>query len=181
MRRWLFLFAALAASDGAFADDASKQAKLLQLTRALGLQEGFESAANARKQQEAAMSKEIVDDLLTSADVKNDALRARLNAAMKAFDSKLAATAGPEKLASEFAQAFGAKFTEEEIDRLLQYYNSDLGKKEVAASRQAIAEVTERNQKEQEATLTKAIAEFKAELDKIMAEDTPPVKRKTRK
>lgn len=165
----------------ASADEATKQTKVMQLTRALGLQESFESVIAARKEQEKTLSKQMVDELLTGEQVKNEALRNRLNAALLAFDSKLASSASAEGLTTAFAQAFGARFTEEEIDRLLHYYNSDLGKKEVAASRDALNEMTEKSNKEQEATLSKAAAEFKAELEKIVAESSAPVKRPRRK
>jgi len=60
-------------------------------------------------------------------------------------------------------------FTEAELDKLIGFYTSDLGKKEVAVTKQATAQFTEHFQKALQPIYENAIKEYIQELKLVAA------------
>lgn len=155
---------------GALADEASKKQKVDRLIDALGLRQTFAQAAEQQKEMAkkavGPLMKQLTDEMLASVpEVKE-----RFTKALETYTENVCAKMSPDELATTYGTLFGAHFSEAELDQLLQYYGSELGKKEVLASQQTNAEYVRLVQKESQERMTKALTQLKSEIMTIVAE-----------
>jgi hypothetical protein len=149
------------------ADDASKEAKAVELMHALGLEKSFESARKTLEEQNSSFRQSLIDDIVgRPANLKDEALCNRLDQAIRRYQEKTL----PPQSAEDMAARFSAHFTEQELDRLLEHYKSDLGKKEVAVTAQVTNEILIGDGKAWSDNMTKAGAELQEELTRIVTE-----------
>ncbi|WP_424361760.1 DUF2059 domain-containing protein [Methylocystis parvus] len=153
------------------ADDASKEAKAVELMHALGLEKSFESARKTLEEQNGSFRQSLIDDIVgRPANLKDEALRNRLDQAIRRYQEKTLPPQSAEDMAARFSKGFSAHFTEQELDRLLEQYKSDLGKKEVAVTAQVTNEILIGDGKAWSDNMTKAGAELQEELTRIVTE-----------
>lgn len=132
----LNLFAAcLLLSPMLFAADREEQIKTLM--QAQGLLATFEQQLALGRQQNREQGQLMLDQFMTNLNPPPE-YRAQFEAA---FDKYLQALSSPwsaDELVAVWARHFGGKFTSVELEQLIAFYSSDLGQKEVAASRAAL-------------------------------------------
>lgn len=154
---------------GALADEAAKKRKIGELVDALGYREMFSIKLRMEQEEGRKFGEQIYEEMTRDLSLE-PALRARLEKADQSFTKKLSGMWSADKMAIVFGEIFGGHFTEPEIDALLAYYSSELGKKEVLASKQSLVEFTNRFQKDQEVAFAKAMEEYTSELKRIVAD-----------
>lgn len=173
LRQLLFAlaFAGLCASP-AHADDASKKAKVVKYIELIGLRDMFEQQIALEEQKTDKLLKQIADEELGQLANKG-AIAEKLQQANAAFSQTLKSAITPERLATVYGDLYGAHFTEAEIDELIKHAQSDLGRKEIAASKATLLEYGKAFEKEENDAIQKAIKDYTARLDAIVAEQTP--------
>jgi len=82
-----------------------------------------------------------------------------------------------QEIVDVWAKYYGPNFSEVELDKLIEFYTSDLGKKDVAVTKQTMAQFTEHFQKAAQPIYTNAINEYIEEL-KIVASECKCSKKK---
>ncbi len=94
----------------------------------------------------------------------------RFNTAVKKFMSKLQGNWTAKEIVAVWAKYYAPKFTESELDQLIAFYTSDIGKKEIQASKIAVVEFTNHFQKENETIMENAINDYITDLKLIAKE-----------
>ncbi len=135
--RIILLTVLLAAAFPSVATD--RGAKIQALMEAQGLLQMWEQQMAMGKEQGRQQAQQMVDQLLGSLNPTPE-LNVRFR---EAFDEFMAALDPPwsaQDVVDVWAQTYGTRFTDEEIDGLVAYYTSALGRKDVAATQAALPE-----------------------------------------
>lgn len=159
----VILFAALPVSGG------DRNDKIHDLMVAQGALEMWEQQLDMAKAENAKMGKQISNQIL-SEFTPSEEFKERFNAAFNKFMAKLTTPWTAEEIVSKWAEYYGSKFTDEEIDLLIKHYKSDIGKKDVAASKMALVEFSKYFQDEGKILLDSATKDYIADLKIISKE-----------
>ncbi len=163
----LVLFALLFAPGAGLADDASKKQKVEQLVQAMGIQDSFANMKNAQREQAKRMVQPLAQQVSREA-ILNSQEQARLQASFQSFIDHAGSNMTAEQFAATYADLYGSHFSEAEIDQILKFYTSDVGRKGVAAGREMTAELSGKMQKDSVERMTKAMAQLKSEIVAIV-------------
>jgi hypothetical protein len=157
-----------------FADTQTEKVKTLM--EALGLIDMWGTQIQSGKAQSKKMGQQALDQMM--AQLKpNETFKKRFVDAFNNYMKKLESPWSAQEIVDVWAKYYGPNFTEEELDQLIEFYTSDLGKKDVAVSKQAMVKFTEHFQKESQPILEKATREYIEEL-KIVASECKCQKKK---
>jgi hypothetical protein len=136
MRITVFAFLTLFALS-ATADD--RTAKIKALMDAQGLVEMWDQQMQLGKQQGRQQALQMLDQMLTSL-VPTPELNARFRQAFDTFMEALEPPWTAREIVDVWAGKYGSRFSDQELDSLVAYYTSPLGKKDVAATQAAMPE-----------------------------------------
>ena len=139
MRSFLLMMSLLLIVPTAAAD---RTAKVEALMEAQGLLQMWEAQMQLGKEESRKQAQQLIDQLLTSFTPTPE-IEASLRVAAEEY---LAACSPPwtaQDIVDVWAEKYGAQFSDQELDDLLAYYTSTLGKKDVAASQAAMPAFTD--------------------------------------
>ena len=153
----------------AAADESSKAEKVRRLVAAQGLEHTFAQELEASRVQAERAARDVLREIRRQL-VVDQQVEARLEAAFIGFNQRLAAPLSVADIAEVWAGLYGSRFTEAEIDVLLEFYSSELGQKEVLASRQALEEFAVYFQQQGARILRPALDEYIEQLETIVRE-----------
>jgi len=151
----------------AYADE--KTEKVRQLVEAQGLLEGWSAQMEAGKLAAQTQGQQMLDQVLANLN-PNQEFRARFTAA---FGDFLKATTTPwtaEYLVEVYASYYGPHFSEDELDQLIAFYTSELGKKDVESTQLAVAEWSRHFQNEGQPIVQDALQKY-IERMKLIAQE----------
>lgn len=164
----IFIVAALIlASASSFAADRTQ--KIQALMDALGLVSMFEQQLALGREQAEQQGQQILNQFMTTVKATPDFE----NRFRGAFDKYLVALQNPhtaEEIVDVWAKYYGAHFTDQELDDLLAFYMSPLGKKDVAASHKALTDFSNHFIAESKGMVEKSTNEFISELQSVAKE-----------
>ena len=166
--RGLILAALLLVTTSAFA--SSRVEKIQTLVNLWGLQEIFDQQKVAvQAQLETAVSSNIGDSL------KSFELNAEYQERIRKIISNYVEAVtksgmSGDEYVSEFMNQFGPAFTDEELDQLIVFYSSPLGKKEVTASKSAVPKVVQTMVLKSTEKLQNSMQNFTRELQATLIE-----------
>ena len=146
-----------------------KKDKIHDLMVAQGALEMWEQQLDMAKAENTKIGKQLSHQIL-SEFTPTEEFKERFNAAFEKFMAKLTTPWAAEEIVSKWAEYYGSKFTEEEIDLLIKHYQSDIGKKDVAASKMALVEFSKYFQEEGRKLLDTATKDYIADLKIISKE-----------
>ncbi|WP_028863237.1 DUF2059 domain-containing protein [Psychromonas aquimarina] len=146
-----------------------KEAKIKTLMEAQGLLEMFDSQLEMGKIQGEKMGQEMMSQMLSQIN-PNEEFQSRFQNAFNSFMGKMQAPWGAEEIVKVWGLYYGKNFSDHELDQLIEFYTSPIGKKEVAASKSALPEFSMHFQKLSEPIFQKATQEYITEL-KIVAKE----------
>lgn len=167
MRQKLIILLVALMPFSALAD--SKADKVKTLMDALGLTETWTTQIQAVKTQTEKMGQQTLDQVLAQLN-PNEEFKKRLANAYANYTKKLVIPWSDQKIVDVWVGYYGPNFTEEELDKLIEFHTSDLGKKDIAAKKQAMVKFIEDYQKAWQPVLTKANKEYVEELKTVAAE-----------
>lgn len=150
-----------------WADEKSERIKTLM--EAQGLLSTFEQQLAMGKVQNEKMAEQVIDQLITQLNPKPE-FKARFTSAFQSFIKKVSNQYTADQIIEVWAKYYGKEFSIEELDQLLNFYTSKIGKKEIEASKVASVSFTNHFQKLNEPFLTNAMQEYIAEL-KLVAKE----------
>lgn len=151
------------------AAQAGTEEKIAALMRAQGLNEMFESQFEAMRAEGLKQADQMVRQITGEFDLP-EALEAKMRAATDKYVKALHATFTSEEIVAVWSKAYGSKFSEKEIDGLLKYYNSPLGKKDVAATKAAFPAFNGYLLNKTSASVERALADYTADLKALVDE-----------
>lgn len=152
----------------AFSETHTEKVKALMEAR--GLFDTLETQFATIKAQSEKMGQQGLEQILAQLN-PNEAYKQRFAAANKSYMEKMLAPFASQDIVDFFVSHYGQNLTDQELDKLIEFYTSDLGKKEIAASKQAAIAFTDHYYKEvMPVTFTKVTKEYAEELKKIAIE-----------
>ena len=163
MKRWLtlilFLFAhAVSASD--------RETRIKTLMEAQGLLGTFQQQMDMGHEQSREQGQIMIDEFMHHLDPSPE-YQEKFKAAFNLYIDALSSPWSADELVSVWAQNFGEHFTEAELDQLISHYTSDLGQKEVMASREAMAGFSTHFAEAAKPIIEKSFQDLTADLQSI--------------
>ena len=163
--RYLFISLIILASNAY----AGPQEKVAALMKAQGLDEMLESQftmmqAEGIKQAEQ-MTKQIVSEFSLSREFEE-----KMVAATRIYVQTIQSSFSSAEIVSFWSRTYGSRFTEKELDGLLKYYNSPLGKKDIAVTKQALPVFNEYLLQKTSQVTERALSEYTSSLKSIVEE-----------
>ena len=149
------------------ADDRSE--KVRSLMEAQGLLSMFEQQLAMGKVQNEAMGQQVIEQILSQLN-PNEEFQVRFKAALLTFMKKVETPWSAKEIISVWGEHYGTQFSDKELNQLVDFYTSKIGKKEVSASKVALVKFTEHFQALGEPIMKKAMQEYIEEL-KITAKE----------
>jgi hypothetical protein len=151
-------------------------AKVKVLMEALGQLDMWNTQIESGKVQSEKLGQQALDQI-TSQLNPNEEFKKRFFDAYKNYMKKVVAPWSAQEIVDVWAKYYGPNFTEEELDKLIEFYTSDLGKKDVAATKLTMVQFTEHFQREIQPIFANATKEYIEEL-KIVASECKCSKKK---
>ncbi|AMP75816.1 DUF2059 domain-containing protein [Ralstonia solanacearum] len=148
---------------------ADRTEKIQKLMQAQGLSQMLEqqmaSSREFSRKQADRMVTQVLAGMAPSAD-----FRKRFQSAVEALVADLQPSWSAGEMVAIWSQQFGTKFTDEELDQLIAFYTSPLGRKEVAASREALPAFNQLIQARYKPIQERATAAFMQRIQQIKTE-----------
>lgn len=134
IRNWIAIVGIML-STSAVAD--SRADKVQKLMEAQGLVKMFDQSLASGREYGRKQADQMMAQTLSGLN-PDVTYRKRFQETMDTFIRDLQSPWTGKDYVETWAQVFGAKFTDAELDQLIAFYSSPLGQKEVAASRDAM-------------------------------------------
>lgn len=157
----------LVISTNCFGDD--REQKIQRLMEAQGILAMFEQQLTMSRQQGREQADRMLEQILTNLNPNKD-FQNRFRAASEKFISALETPWSAKEIVSVWAQYFGAKFSDAELDELLKFYQSDLGKKEVIASKEALVDFSKHFAEAKKPIIDAALKQYIQDSQRIAKE-----------
>lgn len=166
-RTVLVFILACAIASAASAED--RNSKVRALMEAQGLLTTMQQQLTSGRERGRAMAHQMMDNALKGL-VPDDATKEKMAKAANQFIDEAQSPVTAADIVAIWSDAYGSKFTDEELDGLLAYYQSPLAQKEVLISRQALTVLSERAQAAYKPVMDAAIANYIGRLKVIVGE-----------
>ena len=168
MRNFVFYFLLLASSV-CVADDRTE--KVRTLMEAQGLVKMFEQQMAEGKLEGQKQAQKMLDQLMSGLNPSKE-FDKRLRLAFEEFMKALEPTWTAQDIVDVWAKAYGTHFTDQELDQLVEYYTSPLGKKDVMATQAALPDLTNHFSALSNPLLERATEKYVQRLQLIVKECT---------
>lgn len=129
----------------------------------------FEQQLTMGRQQGREQADRMLEQMLSNLNPNED-FQKRFRAASEKFISALESPWSAKEIVSVWAQYYGAKFSDAELDELLNFYESDLGKKEVTASREALVDFSKHFAEARKPIIDAALKQYIQDAQRIAKE-----------
>ena len=114
-----------------------RQDSINRLMKAQGIVEIFEQQKQYGKIEGEKQARKILDQILSRMN-PNDTFRKRFSDAFMTYTKKIESPWSSEEITLAWAQYYGTKFSDAELNQLVEFYESPLGQKEQKASKEAL-------------------------------------------
>lgn len=130
---------AILASSAVFASDNNNE-KIRALMEAQGLLDTFSQQIASGKVRSRQIADNTIKQIFSGLPVPPE-FELKVTAAASEFIDAMQPTWGAQDIVDVLAKYYGSNFTDDELDQLVAFYTSPLGKKDVLVSRQAVGEL----------------------------------------
>ena len=124
----------------AHAESPTKKAKLAELFKLTGFYESLEQQKRECQQQAEAMKPQIMQQFRKTFPENDERFWHRFDAAFDRFEKSSQPAWTTQEAVDYYANLYGAHVTEDELDQILAFYRSLVGKKDIEASQAAAPE-----------------------------------------
>ncbi len=158
------VIAALLVCTHASADEASKRAKIGKLAAAQGLEQMFQQQLDASKTSMKDMGTKMLRSLADPKAPRSEEDK-KIQPILNRFMAEVSNMFTGKELADLWAKHYGANLTEDEVDKILAYYLSPIGQKDVKASQAAMGGFMTTFNQETEKRALKILGKLKTEIE----------------
>ena len=148
---------------------ADRSQKIRELMEAQGQVEMFQHQIQVGREQTQKRADQMLEQVMSTLnppEVVKDKFRDAVRDFLKAVQSPWTA----QDIVDVWAKYYGAKFSDEELDQLLTYYRSPLGRKDAIASREALDPFFGEFRDRYKPIFDKAMQEYLGRLQAIVKE-----------
>jgi hypothetical protein len=167
LRRYIFILLLLGMPISAIPDTSTEKIKTLM--DALGLVDMFSQQIELGRAQNEQIGRQASDQMLSQLNPSEE-FRKRFSDATNNYIKKFETPWSAEEIVDIWAGYYGPNFTDKELDQLIEFYTSEIGKKDVSISKQTMTKFGEHLQKVSQPIFEDAITEYIEEL-KIVARE----------
>ena len=151
------------------ADATERSEKIRSLMEAQGLVATFDQQIQAGRAQSKRVADQMLDQLLQGLN-PNEEFKHKFRSAVGEFVQQLQPPWSAQQIVDVWSGIYGEQVSDQELDELLAFYRSPLGKKEVAASRTSLPKFNAYFQERYKPILEKATAAYVERLKAIAAD-----------
>ncbi|MCK5729342.1 MAG: DUF2059 domain-containing protein [Methylococcales bacterium] len=152
--------------------------KVETLMKTLGLVEMFEQRIQMSKVRNEQIGKQAIKQILEGLNPPAE-MQKKMTKTFLAYMKKVESPWTSDEIVKVWVKYYGANFSEKELDQLIQFYSSPLGKKDVNESKKAMANFSQEFQEKGDKIRTKALGEYVTDLKQIIKECTDCTKKVT--
>lgn len=152
--------------------------KVETLMKTLGLVEMFEQRIQMSKVRNEQIGKQAIKQILEGLNPPAE-MQKKMTKTFLAYMKKVESPWTSDKIVKVWVKYYGANFSEQELDQLIQFYSSPLGKKDVNESKKAMASFSQEFQEKGDKIRIKALSEYVTDLKRIIKECTDCTKKVT--
>ncbi len=161
---------------GAVSASQDTTAKVETLMRAQGLLDMWQEQIEMGKREGEKQAKLAIDQMLSQLN-PNEEYRNRFEGAFMKFMDKMQGNWTAKQIVDVWASYYGPRFTEAELDQLIEFYTSDIGRKDVQATKETMVDFTQYFQREYQPIMSAALNEYIQDLKIVARECKCPKKR----
>jgi hypothetical protein len=140
--------------------------KVRKLFEVQGIAATYQSLIDEARSQAKEQMKQISDQMLSQLNASQE-VQARMTRAGNKFMTALLTDRTAEQIIEVLIKYYAPNFSEQEVDKLIAFYGSDIGKKELAASKSASEKLMTYYKAENLRILTSATNEYIHDLQLI--------------
>jgi hypothetical protein len=144
----------------------TKTDKIKKIMEIQGQVQMWQEAIDSGKKQSEKLGTTAMDQLISRLSPSAE-FKKKFNDAFNAFLSKVQAPWSAAEIVDKWASFYGPQFTEAELDQLIAFYSSDLGLKDISATRRAMTQFQEYYQNAGAPIFEKATKEYIEELQLV--------------
>lgn len=163
MKPWLTTILLLFANTVSAGD---REAKIQVLMEAQGLLETFQQQMDLRREQSHEQGQIMLDEFLRNLNPSIE-YKEKFKEAFNKYAEALSSPWSADELVAVWAQHFGKHFTDSELDKLIDFYSSGLGQKEVMANREAMVKFSMHFAEAAKPIIEETFQDFSADLQSI--------------
>ena len=153
----------------AVSQGADRSEKLHELMELQGVAQTVDQQLQSSRERTQQMAHQTLDKMLSTLNPPEE-FRRRFTEASDEFISAAQTPWSGQEVADTWTKYYGAQFSDKELDQLLKFYKSPLGKKDVAAVHEAMGPYTAELHARYKPILEKAIQQFIDRLQVIVKE-----------
>lgn len=137
--------------------------KIETLMRAQGLLDSWQQEIELGRIESKKQARKMINQVLSQIN-PNEKFRKKFEEAFTEFMKKVQYRWTAQQIVDVWAKFYGPKFTNNELDQLIAYYTSPLGKKDVQATKESMIEFTKYFQQKNAPIMEKALNQYITEL-----------------
>ena len=143
--------------------------KTRKLFEVQGVVKNFQDMIDQGRVQAQEETKKTVDQMLTQLS-PSQKFREQISVAADQYIKRLQANRTADEIVDVLIQNYAPSFTEQELDKLIEFYGSSVGKKDAVVSKTATQKVADYYKADNERIRSSATNEFIQELQRIAKE-----------
>lgn len=167
------VFALLVLSCAAVAGPPTHEEKITELVSLTGLAETLDQSRTSSRVEAHKLSDQLLDQIFDDPGALDVEQRKKIAAAARRFSDACADSLDVDEAVAKWGEYYAASLSEEELDDVLRYYRSPVGRKDVAATKAAMPLWLAYLSSHREASMQLAVKRYSAELEQIMSPDKP--------
>lgn len=152
-----------------------RAAKIRTLLDAQGLTSRLETQSDLGKKEGAKVAHRMMGKMMSKLAPSHE-FRARFEAVYVNFLNSLDSAGSQDDIVRVWTEEYGAKFSDEELDKLIAFYTSDLGKKHMQANEDALPGFTKKFTAVREPLYQKAMNAYVGAMASVAEECNCPKK-----
>lgn len=154
----------------AFAGDENKQSKLNELVSLTGVKESIDAQVIQSKQQNKAIAKKMIIDTKSQFERYPESFYSEIEKAIYFFLNTMDEFINSSRLTEKYTEILSKHLTESEVEGLIEFYQTPIGKASVEATRKTNLEWTRILLEEYQKTLSKESAKYFKKVQGIAQE-----------
>ena len=170
-----YLLAAIAfvVSAQAGANDLARQEKIAKIIEAQGLHQMFQQQLDQSRGQAAELGKDIYRKVLAESGIAPGQENPRLEQVFTRYVERCSTLFTADEMVATWARFYGSDLSTADLDKILAYYRSSAGKKDIAASQSALVGFSQALTGESRKRVGDAIEQLLADMKAAMEPAEP--------
>lgn len=173
--KYVIFAIALVISGYATANESSRQAKISEIMEAQGLQQMFQQQLDQSKVQARDLGKNLYRKMLSESGISDGQENPKLEQVFTQYIERCSTMFTAKEFVETWSRFYGNNLSEADLEKILAYYKSSVGKKDVAASQAAMVGFSQVMGAESQKRMNDSVGQLMADLKAAMEGVGPAV------